>query len=500
MIDGRLDDAATRPWLQIQAERMPGATAVVCETGQRLSFAELAAGARSVARRLLAADVGRDSRLALLLRPSPRFVELVHAAQHVGAVIIPLNDRLHQRELSAQLEHADPACLVYDDEHAELAGALAARQGHIRAVHAYRGWQDLPAAPGPLPERLVLPQLHSVIYTSGTTGSPKGVMLTNGNHLASATASMARIGCTRHDCWLSVLPLYHVGGLSILLRAALGGMGVVVHARFEARAANRAIHEQGVTIVSLVPTMLARMLDDAEGRPYPSTLRCALLGGGPAPPQLQERARQAGLPVFPTYGLTETASQVCTATADDAVRHGGSAGRSVDGVDLRIAGPDPEGWGDILIRGPQVTPGYFRDPRLTSRTIVGGWLHTGDLGRVDADGRLWVAGRRDDVIITGGEKVVPDEVEAVLTAHPQVVDAAVFAQRDAIWGQRVAAAVVLELGAALDASQLEVWCRRLLAGFKVPRHFDFVAALPRTASGKLRRYRLRDPGPDVLQN
>jgi fatty-acyl-CoA synthase len=145
-----------------------------------------------------------------------------------------------------------------------------------------------------------------------------------------------------------------------------------------------------------------------------------------------------------------------------------------------------------LIRGPQVTPGYFRNPEITSRSLVGGWLHTGDFGHVDADGRLWVAGRRGDLIITGGEKVVPDEVEAVLTAHPQVVGAAVFGQDDAIWGQRVAAAVVLEAGAELDASRLQGWCRRFLASFKVPRHFEVVAALPRTASSKLRRYRLRE--------
>ncbi len=419
----------------------------------------------------------------------------MHAAQHVGTVIVPLNDRLHERELARQLEHADPAWLVYDDEHAETAGALVARLGNIRAVEATRELQGMPAAPAPLPERIDLSQPHSIIYTSGTTGAPKGVLLTNGNHLASATASIARLGCTSEDSWLSVLPLYHVGGLSILLRAAIVGMRVVLHARFDARAANRAIHSQEVTIVSLVPTMLSRMLDDAGGKPYPSTLRCALIGGGPASKWLLERARQAGVPAFPTYGLTETASQVCTATVEEAALCGGSAGRPLHGVELRIANPDLDGWGDILIRGPQVTPGYFRNPEITSRLLVGGWLHTGDVGHVDANGRLWVVGRSSDVIITGGEKVVPDEVEAVLTAHPQVLDAAVCGQDDAIWGQRVAAAVVLQAGVELDASRLQAWCRRFLAGFKVPRQFEVVAALPRTASGKLRRHRLRERAP-----
>jgi O-succinylbenzoic acid--CoA ligase len=287
------------------------------------------------------------------------------------------------------------------------------------------------------------------------------------------------------------MPLCHVGGLSIPLRAALHGFAVMLTGRFDAVAVARVLHTQRVTLLSMGPTMLVRLLEAAGAAPFPLGLRCALIGGGGCSTDLIARARACGLPAVPTYGMTEAASQICTADADDVTTAPGSVGRPLAGLDLRVLAPDAAGWGQIAVRGPQITAGYFRNADATAHAFEAGWLQTGDVGRVDTTGRVWVLGRGTDLIVTGGEKVVPDEVEAVLATHPSVQEAAVYGVPDPLWGQRVAAAVVLRRGAELEVADLQAWCRGRVAGFKVPRQFQAVTMLPRTASGKVQRHLLR---------
>jgi O-succinylbenzoic acid--CoA ligase len=243
--------------------------------------------------------------------------------------------------------------------------------------------------------------------------------------------------------------------------------------------------------------MLARVLDRDAG-PFAPSLRAVLVGGGPIPEPLLARARARGLPVLPTYGLTEAASQVATAAPGDADRPAGSVGRALPGITVRIGAADTEGFGEILVRGPTVMAGYLGRADDTAAGLRNGWLHTGDLGRLDDEGRLTVADRRSDLIVTGGENVYPREVETVLLAHPAVREAAVYGVTDPEWGQRVAAAVVARADATLDGEALRAWCGERLAAFKVPRAIALVAALPRTTGGKLQRRRLRaaaDAGP-----
>jgi O-succinylbenzoic acid--CoA ligase len=323
---------------------------------------------------------------------------------------------------------------------------------------------------------------HSIVYTSGTTGRPKGAILTYGNHWSSAVASALNLGLLPNDTWLACLPLFHVGGLSILLRSVICGMTALVQPRFDATEVNRAIEEQGVSIVSVVSTMLDRMLTERGSRRYPASLRCVLLGGGPAPLPLLERAASLGVPVVQTYGLTETASQFTTLAPQDALSKLGSAGKPLMGSRLRISAD-----GEILVRGPAVSRGYLHG---ASRTDDDGWLHTGDLGYLDADGYLYVLDRRDDLIVSGGENVYPAEVEAVLLAHPAVADAGVAGESDPEWGRRVAAFVVLADGQIATAEALIAFCRQRLAAYKVPRTITFRDALPRNASGKLLRREL----------
>jgi O-succinylbenzoic acid--CoA ligase len=254
-----------------------------------------------------------------------------------------------------------------------------------------------------------------------------------------------------------------------------------------------------VTIVSVVGAMLQRMLAARGDKPYPPSLRCVLLGGGPAPPDLLEDCARRGAPVVQTYGLTEAASQVATLSPEDALRKLGSAGKPLLPTELRI---EQEGVvvgagqvGEIVIRGPTVTPGYVDRPEATAHAIRDGWFHTGDLGYLDEEGYLYVLDRRDDLIISGGENVYPVEVEAALRAHPAVEDAGVVGVPDERWGQVPVAFVKLHDAATLTEPDLTAFCYTRLARYKVPAHIRFVESLPRNAAGKLLRRALLESWP-----
>jgi o-succinylbenzoate---CoA ligase len=304
--------------------------------------------------------------------------------------------------------------------------------------------------------------VHSVIHTSGTTGEPKPVELSFANHAASAAASADALGVDPDDRWLCPLPLHHVGGLAVLIRCAINRTTAVIHQRFEVERVKAALEAGEVTLASLVPTMLVR-LREAGLRETPG-LRAIALGGGPVPTGLLEWAADRGIPVTPVYGMTETCSQVVA----------GSPGRPLRGVELDIGAG-----GEILVRGPMVARGA---------SAQDGWLHTGDLGRLDAQGMLHVEGRLKELIVTGGENVAPLEVEQALLAHPAVADAAVVGFPDAEWGEAITAFVVPR--ERVDPEQLRSWCRRRLAPHKVPKQIEVVRSLPRNPGGKLLRTRL----------
>ena len=291
------------------------------------------------------------------------------------------------------------------------------------------------------------------MHTSGTTAAAKPVELTRRNWYANAVGSALALGLDPDERWLLAMPLAHVGGLSILIRSVIYGTGVVVHERFEAGAVCEELMNPGrrITMISLVPTMLARLLD--AGLQSPPTLRWALLGGAPIPEPLLARAHAAGVPVAPTYGLTETCSQVAT------------FGFALQKARIGLQGSH----GEITVSGPMVSP---------SAVDAEGVLHTGDLGSFDDRGRLIVVGRISDTIITGGENVAPAELEAVLLAHPDVTDAGVFGRADPEWGEVVTARVVLAPGAGVDADRLQDFCRDRLAPFKVPKVIEFAPSSP----------------------
>ena len=289
------------------------------------------------------------------------------------------------------------------------------------------------------------------------------------------------------------MPLFHVGGLSILVRSILYGGPVRLLPRFDAAAVSDALDAGDVAGVSLVPTMLARLLEYRADRRAPPGLEVLLLGGAAAAPALLERARQLGYPACSTYGLTEATSQVATVRPGNATATAPSM-LPLQGTEVRVVAEERDAAtgepGEILVRGPTVMSGYLEDPEATSRAIRDGWLRTGDVGFLDAGGGLHVLDRRDDLIVSGGENVYPAEVEAVLLEHATVADAGVAGVPDADLGARVAAWIVVRDGTAADAAALSAHCRAHLAGFKQPREFRFVGSLPRTVAGKLLRRRL----------
>jgi O-succinylbenzoic acid--CoA ligase len=487
--DGQFDD-----WLAHRAAATPDRLALVAG-GRQWTFGTLDAAATDLARRLAAFGIGAGDRVATLLHNGASPALLLHAVLRLGATLVPLNTRLAPAEVAWQLADAGPRLLVVDARSASLARAADATDSSLRVVEI-GDEGEFPADGSGMADDAPLRTWHdahhplALLYTSGTTGRPKAAILTVANFWWSAIGSALNLGTHVDDRWLAVLPLFHVGGLSILVRSAIYGIAAVVHDGFDAAAVNRAIDTEGVTMASVVSVTLQRLLDDRGDRPCPGSLRCLLLGGGPIPRALLERCAAVGAPVVQTYGLTETTSQLCTLSPADALRKLGSAVRPLYPNQLRIHAPDGAGVGEIVVHGPVVTAGYRNRPEQTARTIVDGWLHTGDVGRVDDEGFLYVLDRRDDLIVTGGENVYPAEVEAALHSNALVAEAAVVGLPDERWGHRVVAVVRLTHGAAPTdiATALRAQCRAVLAGYKVPAEVRVVTApLPRTASGKLQR-------------
>lgn len=463
------------------ASRTPEAEALRFE-GRSWTYAELDADVGAWTAQLEARGVREDTRVVLVANNHPDVVRLFFALARLRATLFSLNARLTAPELRRLVERVQPEHTFVQRE---LLAALP--EGGVLDELAEGAARARVDASGPARSAA-----RVVLFTSGTTGQPKGALLSEEQFRASATASAANLGAFDAPRWLATLPLFHVGGLSMLTRTAYGGGCLVLQRRFEAQDALRAIEQEGVTHVSAVATTLERLLDALGPRPFPPTLHCALIGGGPVPAPLLARARSAGVAALQTYGLTECCSQVATERPEDA--DGSTSGPPLPGVELRIVTAEGEETrageeGEIEVRGPTLMQGYWDDPEATEASFRGGWFRTRDLGVVDGRGRLRVLSRRTDLIVRGGENVYPAEIEAVLAAHPCIREAAVISREDAQWGQVPIAFVVTR--APLDTATLEAWCRVRLARFKVPASFHETEALPRNAMGKVERSELR---------
>ena len=488
-------------WLTARTRATPDKLALVAPFGGTRNFQRLDEGVRRFSAYLVNWRLSSGDRVAILLDNVHEFVSLVFAAMRLQLVVVPINTRLSHEEIRWQIENTGCKCLISAHQNLrhlrEMTAALnipvycvnmpvevGSHVEHLRKVANKSLLADMKET------EIDLAEPFAIIHTSGTSGAPKGAVLTYGNFFYSAMASAYHLGHRPDDRWLCVIPLYHVGGLSMLMKGVLHGVTVDLHPKFNLERINKVLDTQPITLISLVPTMLYRLLESRTH--WPESLRMILLGGAAAPPELLERCQEMGLPVATTYGLTEAASQVATILPEDVYRKPGSVGKPLLFTSVKIidenGDPAAQGeYGEIVVSGPTVMQGYYNDPEATAKALRNGELHTGDIGYLDEEGDLFVVQRRSDLIVSGGENVYPAEVEQVLRRHPAVKEAIVVGMPDAEWGQQVVAAIELIEHASLDEDALIAFCREHLAGYKLPRRILFVNSLPQTASGKIQR-------------
>ena len=478
----------------------PDKTALVCN-GRRLSYAQLH---RQVALRagvLQAAGVKPGDRVALLSHHSIETVEWMFACWWIGAVFSPQNTRWSEPEIADALRDSEPAVLLHDSAHAALARSLAQLAPVARLLP-----MDL-ATDGIAPEDLRCggDALAALIYTGGTTGRSKGVMLGHAALSSAALGRLAELPPLDDSVTLLTTPNFHVASLIRGITHWIAGSTVVIQPQFRAAEVLQVIERESVTDVPFVPTMLQMVLDDPGFSPARMrSVRRLSYGAAPSAQALLQRA-QAALPwagLHQYYGMTESCGAATASLPADhdeqawASGRAAAAGRASAVVELRIVdagGRDlpPGQIGEILLRGPLLASGYWRRPQETAQTFRAGWLHTGDAGRLDADGYLYVVDRIKDMIVSGGENAYSAEVENALARHPAVAMATVFGIPHERWGEAVHAVVMLRPGTSADEAGLRAHCRAFLADYKVPKRVEFTDALPLTPAGKVSKTTLR---------
>jgi fatty-acyl-CoA synthase len=481
----------------------PKDAAVVVVEGPAVTYSELAERTRCVAAGLARRGVSRGDRVVLMADNGLVYFDVYLAVAHLGAAAVPINTHLTDPEVSYITGDAEPVIGIADANHSHR---LRRSMGNSDVIDtSTEEWDDLFRADPSQGSSADEADTTLIIYTSGTTGRPKGVCLTQ-RGLAFNGLTMAIAQEFRHpDVFMTCTPLYHAATGTRIASMLVDGQTHVVLPRFEVETCLRAIETHGVTIVVWVPIQLRRVVDCPQRNDFDlSSLRLIVYGAAPTELPLIERAhRELAAGLYQGYGLTEAVTNLTAFTPGDhdhAIAHEpellASCGRPVPGVEIVIrseAGEDlPLGEvGEICVRSEKVMAGYWKRPEATAEAVVDGWLHTGDLGRMDDRGYVFIVGRAKDMLISGGVNVYPSEIEAVLHEHPAVGEAAVVGVRDDTWGEAPVAFVVPAPGAHLVVDDLHEHCAAHLARVKVPREIHVVADLPRTATGKVRKVELR---------
>jgi acyl-CoA synthetase (AMP-forming)/AMP-acid ligase II len=482
---------------------------------RRITWSTLDTRVDAAAAVLRDAGIGPGDVVGLLLHNCAEFIEVIFAANRVGAVFLPLNWRLASEEVRYVLDHAQAKALVSEATFYRVLDPVLPALGEIRLRLALdpappAGWRAYTPA---VEERVKRggrvrdaevgeDDLHRLMYTSGTTAHPKGVMLSYANLYWKNLAHILEFGLSSADRTLIVGPLYHVGALDLPGTGVLhAGGSLVILPRFDAKAVLGTIETERPTNVWLAPAMVNLLLQDpAVGDHDLSSIRLVIDGGEKMPMPLIRKLQTAfpGARFADAYGLTETVSGDTFVDKARVIDKIGSVGKPVAHLELRVVDDDgrdvpADATGEIVLRGPKVFKGYWRDPAATAAAIdASGWFHTGDIGRLDPDGYLHVVDRKKDMIISGGENIASLEVERVLYETPEVLECAVVGLPDPRWGEVPMAFVVLRQGQAVTAEALIASCEGKLAKFKIPREVRFIDALPRNPSGKVLKRTLRE--------
>lgn len=466
----------TQNWLLKQAATQPNQIAID-DGNERLSFAELKKQVEVLVGKIDHLNPG--SRVGLLATNTLMSYKLALAIMCSGRTIVWLNWRLAGEELERQIKDSGlQLCLVENS---------LWRSGMTDPFKSYSAFLITSADPGELIPVFKSNWVASIMYTSGTTGKPKGVLQTFGNHFYSAVSSALNLGLSSADKWLCVAPIFHISGFSIIMRGLIYGMTVRLVEKFRAEEIERILANETVTIMSVVPFMLKKLIQQQNktNTHYNSAFRCMLLGGGTIDRETLETCLQRSIPVVQCYGMTETCSQIVALRSADALLKLGSVGQPLFSTQLKLSKD-----GEILLKTPALTPGYLNLPDKLPSKMTDGWYRTGDIGHLDKEGYLYIDGRADEMLISGGENIFPQEVEQIYQRYPQINEVAVVGQNDSVWGQVPVAFVVSDR--RLSTTKLMNYGYEHLARYKVPQHYIFVSELPKNASGKIRRFMLRE--------
>ena len=510
-------------WPLTRAEELFATRPAVADGQRTLTYADLAADVRALAHALDELGVVPAERVGYLGVNSLAHLECVIGVPAAGRVLVDLNFRLAEAELAYIVSDCGIEVLVVDEHQLDVARALRADCPMLREL-VYDGAGACPTdcldfrellrrGSAPLPE-LPSETLAMISYTGGTTGRPKGVMLSHSNLLANARNNLIATGHSEADRWMHVCPMFHVAGTANIFACTWVGANQFVLPRFDARIVIDAVREHELTHVVLVPTMLAMLLEELEreaGDGRLPTLKHVQYAASPISAGLQRRALD-GLDgdLVQFYGMTEAAPTVSCLSAEahrlgrtGQEPHAGrlaSIGVPVAGVRAEVRGPDGRRAaagevGELWVRGPNVMIGYWQKPEATTAALVDGWYRTGDAARADAEGYLFLVDRLKDMIVSGGENVYSVEVEMALAQHEEVLEAAVFGVPDPRWGEAVHAVVAVRADSTVTAEELCEHCRRLIAGYKVPRGIELLRGelLPKSGAGKVLKHVLREP-------
>ena len=494
----------------------PGFEAAVdTDTHRRLTYAEFNKRVNQVAHMLLSQGVGKGDRIALLMRNRLEFMESFFASAKAGAVAVPLNSRLLSGELEYSLTDAGASVLIFDAEFDKTIADLQHKQTNVKTW--LRVGDAMPSPPFTQSyEHLVSAAVASepditiseedlllILYTSGTTGSPKGVMHTHNSMIWASLTWILSLDIRPGDRFLLFMPPFHVGVLLPLTMVSQRGGSMVLMHQFEPVRVLQLIDDERINATLATPTMLHTILGqpELEGVDF-STLRWCIVGAGPVPGWLIKRFKALGVAMLQDYGLTESGGPATVITPAQAAVKPDSAGTACFYSNVRVIdsqGNDvPAGeLGEILVQGRHNMIGYWNRPQATAETIRDGWLYTGDIGKLDEDGCVYICDRKKDMIVSGGENIYPLEIEHLLLTHPKIKDVSVIAQPSPKWGESALAIIVLHADQAIALEEMIDFCRDKIAGYKIPRLMEIVDHIPRTNTGKIQKRLLKVmfPGP-----
>lgn len=489
-------------WLKKWAHYSPNKIAIKdADTGRSFNYGQLLEHSNRLAWTLKERyHLEKGDRVCILSQNQIEYVFLFFALNRLGAIMVPINFRLTPREISHIIKDSDPGLLIYHEQYLGIVAELDNLTSSLRTTslnEVETVLKDHTLSYEPLPGNCDFDDLCMILYTSGTTGSPKGAMITYGMIFWNSVNTTLRLNLSQNDITVGFSPFFHTGAWNVLTLPLLHRGGTVIFlSKFEAERVLRVCEQEHVTIFFGVPTTLDMMSREAFFNSVNlGSVRYAVVGGEAMPRDLILKWEAKGIPVRQGYGLTEFGPNVFSLNEEDSIKKIGSIGfpnfyidtKLLDGSGREIPG---EGEGELVLKGPMCTPGYWKNPEETKKAIRDSWFHTGDIARRDNDNYFYIVGRKKDMFISGGENVYPAEIEQVLVTFPQVREAAVIGVKDDKWGEVGKAFLRLENGVKCNEEELAAFCRKNLAKYKIPKHFVFLDALPRGENGKILKSKL----------